>query len=205
MTPPAGSKESDTILTKRVEVILTINQELIRLCLEHQQMNMNETREPDITIYKSRLQSNLTYLATMADISMTKPEENTKIPTPPNLSPLPPPHTMTGQRIHKLLFSANRLFMNEEETEMMSPYPQQQGYNKTMMMRQRQQQYSSGMNSVGSSNSSNSNYNMLSPHHLHHPLLKNNQNNVDIVQDTGNYTMDDTAMMMMMMYSLPQV
>lgn len=96
---------------------------------------------------------------------------------------------MTGQRIHKLLFSANQLFFNEEETEIMSPYPQQQGYNKAMMMRQRQQQYSSGMNSVGSSNSSNSNYNMFSPHHLHHPLLKNNQNNVDIVQD---YTMDDT-------------
>ncbi|KAI9258387.1 hypothetical protein EDC94DRAFT_170415 [Helicostylum pulchrum] len=50
MTPPAGAREPDMILMKRVEVILTINQELIRLCLEHQQMNMYETREPDITM-----------------------------------------------------------------------------------------------------------------------------------------------------------
>jgi hypothetical protein len=35
-------------------------------------------REPDLTLYQMKLQSNLTYLATMADISMTKPEDVSK-------------------------------------------------------------------------------------------------------------------------------
>lgn len=115
---------------------------------------------------------------------------------------------MTGQQIHRLLFSANQLFMNDEDWEMMSPYPQKQVYNKPMMMRpqhhqrQPQPQYNSGMNSVGSMSSNSSNSNMLSPHHLHHAPLKNNQNVNIVQQDSGNYIMDDTAMMMMM-YSLP--
>ncbi|KAI7896800.1 uncharacterized protein EV154DRAFT_476022 [Mucor mucedo] len=203
---PSATPESDLLSAKRVEVILTINQELIRLCLEHQHMSVNDLREPDITIYKSRLQSNLTYLATMADISMIKTEEDFKVPTPPNLSLLPPPYTMTGQRIHKLFLTANQLFLGGKEEEPdMSPYPQKQGYNKAATVRQRQQQTSSGMNSVGSmsSNSSSANNNMLSPYHLHHALLKNNQN-VDHMQqmnpgmNNNSFLMDDNAMMMMM-------
>lgn len=48
-----------------------MNQELIRLCVIQQQT----PQEPDISPYQARLQSNLTYLATMADISMVKPGE----------------------------------------------------------------------------------------------------------------------------------
>lgn len=48
-----------------------MNQELIRLCIIQQQ----NPQEPDISPYQARLQSNLTYLATMADISMVKPGE----------------------------------------------------------------------------------------------------------------------------------
>lgn len=113
---------------------------------------------------------------------------------------------MTGQRVHKLFLSANQLFHCEKEEEPdMSPYPQKQGYNKTMMVGQRQQQHNSGMNSVGSmsSNSSIANNNMLSPYHLHHALLKNNQNVNHMQQmnpgmDNNSFLMDDNAMMMMM-------
>lgn len=48
-----------------------MNQELIRLCIIQQQ----NPQEHDISPYQARLQSNLTYLATMADISMVKPGE----------------------------------------------------------------------------------------------------------------------------------
>lgn len=45
-----------------------------------------------------------------------------KIPTPPDLSPLPPAYTATANRIHALLGSAQQLFAVSEPS--MSPYPQ---------------------------------------------------------------------------------
>lgn len=65
-----------------------MNQELIRLCVQNQQSPQENDITPyvsvirmhlwfasvtqDILRYQARLQSNLTYLATMADISMVK-------------------------------------------------------------------------------------------------------------------------------------
>ncbi|KAI8982623.1 hypothetical protein BDB01DRAFT_793447 [Pilobolus umbonatus] len=57
-----------SLLTQKVETILCMNQEIIRLCIEHHE-------EPNLSVYQLRLQSNLTYLATIADISLMKPGE----------------------------------------------------------------------------------------------------------------------------------
>ncbi|KAI9278743.1 hypothetical protein BDA99DRAFT_493049, partial [Phascolomyces articulosus] len=77
--PEKSNKPNNDLNAKRVETVLNMNQELIRLCIVQQQ----SPQEPDISSYQTRLQSNLTYLATMADISMIKPGEYKKTPTPP--------------------------------------------------------------------------------------------------------------------------
>ena len=79
----------------------------------------------------------------MADISMTG--ESPKIPTPPDLSPLPPPYTPTAQKIHTLLAYACQLFPATrppfvEEPEM-SPHPQQQRAIQMQQMMMRQQRH----------------------------------------------------------------
>ncbi|GAN02602.1 hypothetical protein MAM1_0025d02046 [Mucor ambiguus] len=137
--------DTNVVMSKRIELILTINQEIIRLCLEHQQPNLI-LREPDLTLYQMKLQSNLTYLATMADISMTKPEDQLKLPAPPDLSMLPTPFTPTAHKIHRLYETAQRLFYRQpqqvqqqeqlqpQDEPSMSPHPQQ-----LMMMQQQQQ------------------------------------------------------------------
>ncbi|KAI8645753.1 hypothetical protein BD408DRAFT_56429 [Parasitella parasitica] len=155
--------ETDVVMSKQIELILTINQEIIRLCLEHQQPNLTQ-REPDLMLYRMKLQSNLTYLATMADISMTKPEDQMKLPAPPDLSMLPTPFTPTAHKIHRLYETAQRLFYRQpqqyqqqqqlpQDEPSMSPHPQQlmmrqhqqqqmhqqPDYNKMMMMQQQQQ------------------------------------------------------------------
>ncbi|KAK4514681.1 ERMES complex subunit [Mucor velutinosus] len=148
--------DTNAVMSKRIELILTINQEIIRLCLEHQQPNLIQ-REPDLTLYQIKLQSNLTYLATMADISMTKPEDQLKLPAPPDLTMLPTPFTPTAHKIHRLYEIAQRLFYRQPQQQAqhtqdepsMSPHPQQlmmqqqqmqpSDFSKMMLMQQQQQ------------------------------------------------------------------
>ncbi|KAL0143964.1 hypothetical protein V8B55DRAFT_1353115 [Mucor lusitanicus] len=149
---PSNKPMPDTnnaVMSKRIELILTINQEIIRLCLEHQQLNLMQ-REPDLTLYQMKLQSNLTYLATMADISMTKPEDQLKLPAPPDLSMLPTPFTPTAHKIHRLYETAQRLFYRQPQQQLqsqdepsMSPHPQQ-----LMMQHQQQQMQPSDFNKM---------------------------------------------------------
>ncbi|KAI8374736.1 uncharacterized protein BYT42DRAFT_577451 [Radiomyces spectabilis] len=96
---------------KRVETILAMNQELIRWFVER--YNNGIPPDEEVKTYKARLQSNLTYLATMADIAMVKPGEDHKIPAPPDLSPLPTPKTDIATKIHALLSTAQSLFGNQ--------------------------------------------------------------------------------------------
>lgn len=56
-----------------------MNIELIRLCIESQRIGSN--LEPNLALYQAKLQSNLTYLATMADVSMAKAGEVSEIYT----------------------------------------------------------------------------------------------------------------------------
>ncbi|RKP14628.1 hypothetical protein BJ684DRAFT_15055 [Piptocephalis cylindrospora] len=77
-------------LTPRVvETVLQVNSELIRVCIDYQ--NRGWINDPDLAIFQARLQSNLTYLAAVADhyIKPTGPPGETLAPEPPQLPPLP--------------------------------------------------------------------------------------------------------------------
>ncbi|CAO3695501.1 unnamed protein product [Rhizopus stolonifer] len=114
-TKKTSFTSNDTELnSKRVEAILEMNQEIIRLLVESK--NTTGYLEPDLAVYQAKLQSNLTFLATMADISMVKPGEEVKVPAPPDLTPFPPAKSDIGKRIQKVLNNTIALFEN---------YPQQ--------------------------------------------------------------------------------
>ncbi|RKP23344.1 hypothetical protein SYNPS1DRAFT_30918 [Syncephalis pseudoplumigaleata] len=59
-----------------IETVLQVNMELIRLCVEYQ--NRGWFQDPDYAIYQARLQSNLTYLASVADYHL-KPDKPTAL------------------------------------------------------------------------------------------------------------------------------
>ncbi|KAG1446956.1 hypothetical protein G6F56_009412 [Rhizopus delemar] len=102
---------NDTELnSKRVEAILEMNQEIIRLLVESK--NTTGYLEPDLAVYQAKLQSNLTFLATMADISMVKAGEEVKVPAPPDLTPFPPAKSDIRKKIQKVLNNAIILFEN---------------------------------------------------------------------------------------------
>ncbi|TPX64555.1 hypothetical protein SpCBS45565_g05815 [Spizellomyces sp. 'palustris'] len=71
-----------------IEKILKINQHLIRILLEYQ--NNGWTGEPEYKPYQERLQTNLTYLATVADWVLKAPQGATKGQTPPALPEMSP-------------------------------------------------------------------------------------------------------------------
>lgn len=91
--------------------------------------------------YQSRLQSNLTYLATMADISMVEPGKEYKAPSPPDLKPLPAPKSEIGKKIHEILSTAQSLFHERKESPVGNINLQQQIMRQqAAAMRQQQQQ-----------------------------------------------------------------
>ncbi|KAI8973207.1 hypothetical protein BDF20DRAFT_633517 [Mycotypha africana] len=107
------------MLKKRIELLLTINREIIRLFLAQQNhCKDNSISEPDFSIYASRLQSNLTYLATLADLSaQTRPHEilsRLQHLTPPDITPLPYVFTPIGQKLVSLYKEIRCLFYEEE-------------------------------------------------------------------------------------------
>ncbi|KAJ2784301.1 hypothetical protein H4R18_001187 [Coemansia javaensis] len=69
--------------TSIIQVVLNINAELIRLCSEYQ--NNSLMNDPQLAMYQTRLQSNLAYLASIADHYM----DPTRLA--PDLRPLPKP------------------------------------------------------------------------------------------------------------------
>lgn len=70
----------------------------------------------------------------MADISMVKPGEEYKQPSPPDLSSLPPPKSEIGKKVHELLNQAQSLFKNNLQQQ------QQQQLQQQQLLQQQQQQ-----------------------------------------------------------------
>ncbi|PIA17940.1 hypothetical protein COEREDRAFT_80243 [Coemansia reversa NRRL 1564] len=69
--------------TSIIQVVLNINSELIRLCSEYQNNSLMD--DPQLIMYQLRLQSNLAYLASVADHYMDPTRSM------PDLRPLPKP------------------------------------------------------------------------------------------------------------------
>ncbi|KAI9095891.1 hypothetical protein DFS34DRAFT_594908 [Phlyctochytrium arcticum] len=71
-----------------IESILKINQHLIKILLDYQ--NNGWTNEPDYKPYQERLQTNLTYLATVADWVLKAPQRAAVGQSPPSLPNMSP-------------------------------------------------------------------------------------------------------------------
>ncbi|KAJ2482492.1 hypothetical protein IWW56_001008 [Coemansia sp. RSA 2131] len=77
-----GNPYLPRLKTSTIQVVLNINAELIRLCNEYQNNSLMD--DPQLQMYQMRLQSNLAYLASVADSYLD--------PTlMPDLRPLPQP------------------------------------------------------------------------------------------------------------------
>ncbi|KAJ1909499.1 hypothetical protein IWQ60_011139 [Tieghemiomyces parasiticus] len=120
---------------KCVQLVLDINAELIRVCVEFQ--NRGWFQDPDFAVYQARLQSNLAYLASVADHFLKTPQlsgdpdlqsakqrpavpsgTSTANPAPlirPDLSPLPTPRTPAGQKLQALLVQTVQHFQQRDQ------------------------------------------------------------------------------------------
>ncbi|RKP05745.1 hypothetical protein THASP1DRAFT_32417 [Thamnocephalis sphaerospora] len=90
-----------------IETVLQINTELIRLCVEYQ--NRGWFQDPDFAIYQTRLQANLSYLASVADYYLKPDKSNMSSPAevPVNLTPLAvQKSTETSTRLNTMLRTA---------------------------------------------------------------------------------------------------
>ncbi|KAI9229252.1 MAG: hypothetical protein DHS80DRAFT_22519 [Piptocephalis tieghemiana] len=95
-------------LTPRVvETVLQVNSELIRVCIDYQ--NRGWINDPDLAIFQARLQSNLTYLAAVADHYIKPPGPpgpgETQPPPPPNLPSLPEEISLPNPKVPSQLKS----------------------------------------------------------------------------------------------------
>ncbi|CAG8621082.1 8074_t:CDS:2 [Funneliformis mosseae] len=98
---------------KCVQVILEINYELIRVCIDYQ--SNGSVNDQDLALYKSRLQGNLSYLATVADEYNGNPRNEIKQKVIPDLSTLPIPRSSYGQKINTLLQRAVQVFAQNKK------------------------------------------------------------------------------------------
>ncbi|CAG8672183.1 12029_t:CDS:2 [Funneliformis caledonium] len=98
---------------KCVQVILEINYELIRVCIDYQ--SNGSVNDQDLALYKSRLQGNLSYLATVADEYNGNPRNEIKQKVIPDLSTLPIPRSSYGQKINTLLQRAVQIFAQNKK------------------------------------------------------------------------------------------
>ncbi|GES90576.1 hypothetical protein GLOIN_2v1721719 [Rhizophagus clarus] len=110
---------------KCVQLILEINYELIRVCIDYQ--NKGIGNDQDLTLYKSRLQANLSYLATVADEyngnSRNPDLQEFKQKMIPDLTPLPTPRSNFGQKINTLLQRANQVFAHQKKYQRINTNP----------------------------------------------------------------------------------
>ncbi|CAG8579521.1 24145_t:CDS:2, partial [Dentiscutata erythropus] len=86
--------------------ILEVNFELIRVCIDY---HTNKWPNEESNIYKMRLQTNLAYLAMVADEYNGNPRNKVK-PKVPDLSPLPVPRGSCGQSLNNLIQQAVQIF-----------------------------------------------------------------------------------------------
>ncbi|CAG8468250.1 9425_t:CDS:2 [Ambispora gerdemannii] len=92
---------------KCVQAILDVNVELIRVCIDYNTKGWMNAQE--MNAYKVRLQSNLSYLATVAD-QYTNPQGEIKQKLMPDFSPLPPHRLHYNQKINQLIQRASQVF-----------------------------------------------------------------------------------------------
>ncbi|CAI2183503.1 14194_t:CDS:2 [Funneliformis geosporum] len=104
---------------KCVQVILEINYELIRVCIDYQSNGL--VNEPDLVLYKARLQGNLSYLATVADEYNGNPRNEIKPKLIPDLSSLPIPRSNFGQKINTLFQRAVQIFAQNKKYHRANP------------------------------------------------------------------------------------
>ncbi|KAF9430682.1 hypothetical protein BGZ76_000743, partial [Entomortierella beljakovae] len=71
-----------------VQAVLELNRALIRVCSDYQRTWL--TLDPDFLIYRSRLQSTLTFLSSWQGITMDASSSHTASSNKPDLTPLPP-------------------------------------------------------------------------------------------------------------------
>ncbi|CAJ0830663.1 3540_t:CDS:2, partial [Entrophospora sp. SA101] len=89
---------------KCVQAILEVNYELIRACIEYQKQGW------------ARLRSNLSYLATIADELNGNPSGNViKSVNLPDLTPLPIPRGLVGQKLNSLIQQAVQIFSDHKK------------------------------------------------------------------------------------------
>ncbi|KAJ9059668.1 hypothetical protein DSO57_1009458 [Entomophthora muscae] len=93
-----------------IKNVVAINDALIKVCQEFQ--NKNWTNEPDYAIYQRRLQSNLTYLSTVADFYLN-PDRPNDSSAPLDLTPFPPSNIRSAKVLNNLLTQANSTFRSK--------------------------------------------------------------------------------------------
>ncbi|CAG8489194.1 9363_t:CDS:2 [Paraglomus occultum] len=90
-----------------VQALLDVNKEIIRILIEYQEHNW--VNENEFTLYKMRLQSNLSYLATVAD-QYSHPQGGAKTKTEPDFSLLPQSKSANPMRLNALLQRAAQIY-----------------------------------------------------------------------------------------------
>ncbi|KAI9596964.1 hypothetical protein BDF19DRAFT_412493 [Syncephalis fuscata] len=111
-----------------VETVLQVNMELIRLCVEYQ--NRGWFQDPDYAIYQARLQSNLIYLASVADYHLKPDKASLPAPSVPHaqLAPISVnAPTALSERINGLLTTARKA--QEEQTQVWRTEMERQSRN----------------------------------------------------------------------------
>ncbi|CAG8512444.1 7381_t:CDS:2 [Dentiscutata erythropus] len=82
----------------------------------HINININgNNRSPEYGEYKTRLQGNLSYLATVADEYTGNPRNEIKPKVIPDLNPLPPPRGSYGKNLNNLIQKAAQAFSNHKK------------------------------------------------------------------------------------------
>ncbi|KAL7753302.1 hypothetical protein RI367_001077 [Sorochytrium milnesiophthora] len=103
LTIADGTQIERTIIPKVsgdvIEMVLDINELLVKLCCEYQ--NKGWIEDADYKIYQARLQSNLLYLCSVVDDSMSAMYAQTPIAI--DYSPLPVPRAESLENISRLL------------------------------------------------------------------------------------------------------
>ncbi|CAH1763356.1 53_t:CDS:2 [Entrophospora sp. SA101] len=141
--------------------ILEINYELIRACIEYQKQGLVNTQ--DMTLYKARLRSNLSYLATIAvELNGNVSGNIIKSVNLPDLTPLPIPRGLGGQKLNILIQQADHIFSTIAQQFQQNQSTQQQQQNIDNMT-----DYNATMIEVAAAaatpNRDNNPYNILRP------------------------------------------
>ncbi|KIP09807.1 hypothetical protein PHLGIDRAFT_125957 [Phlebiopsis gigantea 11061_1 CR5-6] len=106
---PASTSGSSKKSDPKVEVLIELNSELLRVCMELQTRGVT-INDPKAQHYSTRLQSNLTWMAAAVDQHRTSSVHSIPLPV---LQPPPPLDFMSVDRIQQLYEELPKLFAKE--------------------------------------------------------------------------------------------